>query len=278
MLRIAGNHDYCGNVESQIEYSKRPNTRWTFPDYNHRVVKEFVVNNGALASESSVETKMMKLEIIMIDTVQIDGYVSCDESMSNKSYFYNPSLKDNPQICADSRSDPVHVDSAQASATLSWIEDTLIKSDADYLLVTGHYPIYSACTQGNTNSLIQHLDPLLRKYGVTAYLSGHDHCQSHFQYDGMDYIITGIGDGCCYAADNAKYLPVDGDLKYILADTFVYAGDSGVRGGFASFSLDDKEMIIYVHNQDGDVLYETKLSPRVAEFKSTAIGVGISVE
>lgn len=266
MLRIAGNHDYCGNVEAQIEYSKKPNSRWTFPDYNHRVLKEFVANTGALASESLVETKTMKLEIIMIDTVQIAGYDACAENMSSAQNCYSSST-------------PAHIDSAQASATLSWIEDALIESDADYLLVAGHYPIYSACTHGNTDSLIQHLDPMLRKYGVTAYLSGHDHCQSHFQYDGMDYIVTGTGDGCCYAADNAKYLPVDGELKYILADTYDYAGDSGIRGGFASFYLDDKEMIIYLHNQDGDMLYETRLSPRVVtEFKPASTGVGISVE
>jgi hypothetical protein len=246
---IGGNHDYCGNIDSQIEYSKKANTRWTFPDYNHRVVKEFTVGDGASTSDAS-DVKTVKLEIVMIDTVQIAGH-RCHgpgyESLTTADYF-------------DPLPGPLNL--AQASTTLSWIDHVLSQSDADYLLVAGHFPIYSACSHGNTEYLVEHLDPMLKNYGVTAYLSGHEHCQFHFQNDDMDYILTGTGHDCCYAADNKKHLPKNGELKYILADTTDYSGDSGARGGFASFELDDKEMIAKIHNEDGDVLYETKLFPR----------------
>lgn len=47
---------------------------------------------------------------------------------------------------------------------------------ADYLIVTGHYPVYSAGSAGpSIPCLYNKLDPLLKKYKVQAYISGHDH-------------------------------------------------------------------------------------------------------
>ena len=46
---------------------------------------------------------------------------------------------------------------------------------ADYLLVAGHYPVYSVAEHGPTPGLLVRLLPMLYKYKVTAYLSGHDH-------------------------------------------------------------------------------------------------------
>eukprot|EP00804_Cyclotella_cryptica_P025453 CCRYP_017207-RA/>CCRYP_017207-RA protein AED:0.02 eAED:0.02 QI:294/1/1/1/1/1/2/1324/376 len=254
---IGGNHDYCGNIETQIEFSKRPDTRWTFPDYNHRIVKEFIVSGGPSTSDGPNEKfKTIKLEIILIDTVRIAGH-RCHGpsygSLSSTTYFKPLTLSD------------VNFDTS--SSTLQWIEDSLSNSDADYLLVAGHFPVYSACSHGNTEYLVQHLDPLLKKYGVTAYLSGHEHCQFHFSNEGMDYILTGTGHDCCYAANNVVRLPKHGELKFILADSHDYSGDSGARGGFASFEVDIDGMKAKIHKEDGSVLYETQLHPRADNFK-----------
>jgi len=35
------------------------------------------------------------------------------------------------------------------------------ESKADYLFVAGHYPVYSACSHGNTDYLVDNLKPLL---------------------------------------------------------------------------------------------------------------------
>lgn len=48
-------------------------------------------------------------------------------------------------------------------------------SRSKYILVAGHYPIYSACSHGTTKCLERDLVPLLHKYRVNAYLAGHDH-------------------------------------------------------------------------------------------------------
>jgi len=214
---IGGNHDYRGDITRQIQYSKlRKGTRWTFPDFNHRVVKEFTVNSS---DSDSDEMRTMKLEIIMIDTIQLAGFLDLQSELL-LGYFYPL---------------PGPESSILAAMTLAWIEERLKESDADYLLVAGHYPIYSACSHGSTKELVENLDPLLRRYGVTSYLSGHEHCQFHYNLDEMDYILTGAGHDCCYGASNRYNLPKGGELKYVLADTFDYSGDSGAKGGFASF-------------------------------------------
>ena len=70
--------------------------------------------------------------------------------------------------------------SGPESITLSesqwdWLEDTLRSSTAHYLIVGGHYPVWSIAEHGPTKCLVDRLRPLLQKYNVTAYISGHDH-------------------------------------------------------------------------------------------------------
>lgn len=240
---IAGNHDYCGDVTKQIKLSEE-NERWNLPDYNHRVVREFSLDENSPS---------VKIEILMIDTIQLAGTKPCPPSgefLSNE-YFEPPPGPANDEAAL-----------LHAHATLKWIEKALEGSDADYLLVAGHYGIYSACSHGNNPELVRHLDPLLRKHGVTAYLSGHDHCQFHFAHKDMNYILSGAGDYCCYGSKNEKHLPRGGELKYILADTHDYSGSSGVKGGFLSFDVGPEEMVVSIHRENGDTLHESVLLPR----------------
>lgn len=241
---MAGNHDYCGDVTKQLEYAKQESTLWEYPDYSYNIVKEFKAKDGS---------EVKKVEILMIDTEHIAGYFDCNRDDQD----YPEGIKPNLQTKA-----------------LSFIEDTLNNSSVDYLLVAGHYPVFSACSNGNTDELIQKLDPLLRKYGVTAYISGHEHCQFHYNYENMDYLLTGIGKDCCYGSEEKKNLPDGGELNYLLADDSDYSGSSGVKGGFASFDVGDEDMIARMHIETGETIYETKLLPRtkikLEETKPTA--------
>ena len=66
-----------------------------------------------------------------------------------------------------------------ADAQWAWLNRTLANSTADYLIVTGHYPILSICEHGPTGLLEERLAPLLANANASAYLAGHDHCAEY---------------------------------------------------------------------------------------------------
>lgn len=67
-------------------------------------------------------------------------------------------------------------DAGAAAAQLAWLRGRLAAARHDrYVLVAGHYPVWSVAEHGPTACLVRLLRPLLRHHRVTAYLCGHDH-------------------------------------------------------------------------------------------------------
>jgi tartrate-resistant acid phosphatase type 5 len=62
---------------------------------------------------------------------------------------------------------------------------------ATWLIVAGHYTIYSLADHGDNPELISRLVPLFAKYGVHVYLHGHDHVLQHISWQGVEYITSG---------------------------------------------------------------------------------------
>ena len=62
-----------------------------------------------------------------------------------------------------------------------------------WLLMAGHYPVYSGGEHGDTDELVQYLQPLIVKYNVNAYFCGHDHISEHLQYGPTHYFVAGAG-------------------------------------------------------------------------------------
>lgn len=58
-------------------------------------------------------------------------------------------------------------------------------------IVFGHYPVWSVGMHGPTPHLIKYLKPVLEKYTVLAYFSGHDHNIQHLENNGINYFVTG---------------------------------------------------------------------------------------
>lgn len=209
---------------------------WTYPDFY------YAVSHAVAGSGETVE-------ILMLDTT----------------------------LCYGIWSDPAH--DAMCAAQLAWFAAAAGASTADYLLVAGHYPAWSACAHGNTDWVLSTLLPTLHASNVTAYLSGHDHCQEVIAPDGASdlvFLVTGAGDGCCYAESNVAGVPA-GSLKYLLS---AGVNPTNASGGFASLhfgpppaaavaaggAAPPSALTIVVRDEAGGVLYMAPpLLPRVRD-------------
>jgi hypothetical protein len=261
---IAGNHDHYGNVSLQIDYSEK-STRWNFPSllYN-RVFPYTKASSGVKGS----------VEIIFFDSVTMIGLE--DDVPDDQLSFDGSRLNNFPKPPGPRAADP-------AKDMLDGIKSMMEASTANFLLLAGHHPVYSACEHGNNQILIEQIQPLLEKHNA-HYFSGHDHCQvviflliSRFSYSflvfsysfhqmhiqppgsAVNYILTGMGDFCCYQASNIDSLP-DGEksLKYILASKH---NPTKAHGGFASLRFRGDELTVDIHDQDGVTLYSTPTIP-----------------
>jgi len=84
------------------------------------------------------------------------------------------------------------------SAQYKWLEEQLkspAAQSAEWLLVSGHIPIYSAGTPVDYSLNREHLWPLFKKYEVDMYFSGHIHDYERGYSEGIHHIITGGGGG-----------------------------------------------------------------------------------
>jgi len=219
---VAGNHDHRGNVNAQIEYSN-VSPRWVFPSLYYTFTQ--------------ITEDKATIQFVMLDTVTIAG----NSQIDGQSKQRNGSDLPGP------------ADKAAAEQQLHWLEKTLSESKADYLIVAGHYPVYSVCEHGPTAILQRRVKPLLLKYKVSAFLAGHDHCAEHIDVgDGVQY--HGIGSAAYHVnKEDHKDTLKPGQLKY-------HDGNEG--GGFASFVVSKAMMLVTHHDDDGKRLYNATVSPR----------------
>lgn len=79
---------------------------------------------------------------------------------------------------------------------LRWLEEELAKSTEKFKIVIGHHPIYvSEKKRVDEKSLVDKLDPLLRKYNVDIYVAGHSHTFQHLTKPGtkVNYVVNASG-------------------------------------------------------------------------------------
>ena len=157
---VLGNHDYHGNASAQVSRTAIDKGVWTMPSkyyyYNYDIP-----GGGTLC-------------IVYIDTQIIDPSAHDTESIYNDVNW-----------------------ASKRQAHLDWLEDVLAQQNqtATWLLVVGHYPIYSIGDSGDNENLITNLLPLLKKSNVHAYLCGHDHNHQHILKDNFHFIVDGSGGG-----------------------------------------------------------------------------------
>lgn len=231
---VAGNHDHKGNVTAQIAYTA-DSTRWEYPAPYYSV--------GPMAFNTS-SGKAASFQLLMIDTVVWAGNSDDLSAAGGRTSKFDALLGPAPE----------HAQLADAQA--AWLKAQLQASTATHLWVGGHYPIYSAGSHGPTAQLISDVLPLLKAHGA-HYVCGHDHMLEHLSDEGVEHVLTGAGDNCCYGQDNDENIPA-GSLKFITSEK----SKSAIEGGFVSFHLDDESTVTY-YDQDGNTIYTTPaIAPR----------------
>ena len=202
---VAGNKDYLGGGDISFQMNFEGSSRWKFPDHFHTVVREVGEGNDSV-----------KIEIILVDTIQLAGSVHSPRHTKEEENA-RPSLHQ-------------HI----TDRGFEYIENKLHQSDADYLIVAGHYPPHS----------IDGLEELMQKHKVSAFVHGHVHCQLHKQHQGIDYFTSGAG------------------MELQCKNQHDSIDESDGKGGFLSFHATADKMVVRYHDQDGKELHQVDVSPR----------------
>jgi tartrate-resistant acid phosphatase type 5 len=153
---VLGNRDYKGNSQAEIDYSKI-SSRWRLKSRFYTFVRQ--INDSVSA------------RFIFLDTAPL----------INRYYQ------------KEGYSEIAKQDSARQ---IAWLKAILANSKEQWKLVFGHHSIYSAnLNEGNSSELIQRIKPILEKYKVQFYISGHDRDLQHLKEIGgkLDYMVCGTG-------------------------------------------------------------------------------------
>ena len=136
--------------------------------------------------------------------------------------------------------------------------------------ISAYYPIYSAANWGSQAPLYHNLDPMLVKYNVTAYFSGHDHVSQHLssKLNSLDnnkqmtqYFVVGQGTDP-YKHQDEYWGCVNCDVDFY----WNYPNDClGVFGVFQVFEDEFgllKPKFQFIDARDNSVIYEQELYAR----------------
>ncbi|KAF7639725.1 Metallophos domain-containing protein [Meloidogyne graminicola] len=257
---IAGNHDHLGNISAQLAHTNF-SSKWTFPHLFYKIRIIFDYQN--ITEEIS---KPVVLEILMLDTIVLCGNTEDVQGKSLFSWLFSTKKEPNGP-------EPEYEELAKRQ--WKWIEKQLKNSDADYLFVAGHYPIYSTCEHGGFQCL-QKLDSLLHKFGVNAYFCGHDHNLQHIKIikENIDknnneeektfvnYIVSGAASRSDRSAKHLNDIPEDSLLfRYPTGwNPFSQIGFS--NGGFVQIFVERDQSEINFFDGKSRKRYSFKILPR----------------
>lgn len=205
---VLGNHDYGSNPEAQVKYSAI-SRRWQMPSRYY--TKHFNLNGDSAQS----------VLIIFVDTTPLIRH-----------YYAGQFHKVHDQ------------DSTRQKI---WIEEQLVKGrTAKWKFIVGHHPAYTGGgrTESNdTRSIRRVLEPLMEKYGVDGYLSGHEHSLQHIgPVKSVHHFISGAAS----ERTPARMLPIS---KFARSEY-----------GFMLFSITSNKMLVQVIDYKGNVIYKTDLN------------------
>ena len=247
----AGNHDHDGNVSAQLAYAAKPSSRWSFPGLQHAW-------RSTVADEAGTT----------IDFVLLDTQLLCGQPNGMPL----PSMSNNATLLDAVTEDEEH---QATEAHWAWAEAAIRNSDADYLVVGGHYPIHSPSGHGPTQCLKARLEPLLHAVRATLYLSGHDHALFHVgapsriqhavQYHGVGAgLVTSSSKRHACTIRPARHLRFHATGESKLANL--------AQGGFAGVSASATGMTVSHYDSAGKLLHSHTAPPRSRSRESGMAG------
>ena len=152
---ILGNHEYRGNTQACLDYSKI-SRRWIMPSRYYTMVKEI--------DDSTT------MRLVFIDTAPLI------QKYRDEQIDYPDAVKQN--------------DVAQ----LQFIDSVLSVSKETWKIVIGHHPVYAYTKKDESERLDmqKRVDPILRKHKVDFYFNGHIHNFQHIKMPDspVDYITN----------------------------------------------------------------------------------------
>jgi tartrate-resistant acid phosphatase type 5 len=151
---ILGNHDYHGNCDAQIAYSKT-SKRWNMP-------ARYYIRSERIDEANAVD-------FFYIDTTPMS------------------------KLDDDEAAFRGNVKAEHAAEQVPWLEAALKASTAPWKIVIGHHPVYSGGQHGDTPYIVEHILPLLAEHKVQAYFNGHDHDLQHLEAGKVNLFCTGGG-------------------------------------------------------------------------------------
>ncbi|MFD2966043.1 purple acid phosphatase family protein [Sphingobacterium bambusae] len=203
---ILGNHDYKSDPDAQVRYSAI-SRRWKMPARYYS--KTFKLREQG--------------EVLMafIDT--------------------NPLI---PEFYKNSEYGP-HVAGQQPEKQLAWLDKLLTDSSAQWKIVVGHHPIYTAGPRTenyDTLAVRKVLEPILQKHEIPVYLSGHEHSMQHLKVSDKSFqqFISGSG---------SEVTPVKKGLAYSRFEASSY--------GFMYFAINKTQLSVQCIDHEGSVVYQT---------------------
>lgn len=205
---ILGNHDYKSNPDAQVAYSKI-SRRWKMPA--RYFAKKFPIN-GDLNSQ---------VLIAFIDT--------------------NPLI---PEFYKNAEYGP-NVKGQDTTAQKRWLAKTLEDKDPSikWKIVVGHHPMYTggSRTDGyDTKAIRSSLKPMLDRYGVDVYLTGHEHSLQYLKPEGQTHHFIS---GAASEKTPVKLIP---DAQMVASEY-----------GFMLFSVTNNQLRVQVLNDEGYIIYNT---------------------
>lgn len=151
-----GNHDYNGDITAQYN-RQSDDARWYLPSANYTL-------------ELNIDSNT-KATVVVLDTNPfIQAYFLCPSSDNMANQLTDPNAW---------------------KTQIDWLDQVLSTSTNAWKVVMAHHTIFASGHSHCYSELQSSIQPLLEKYNVAAYFSGHFHDLEVHNNNNVDYFISG---------------------------------------------------------------------------------------